>query len=162
TTLVAAATDDERAALLSAQPELVTPELPLALGRRSDEFRDKKEYGPAITAAQLALKVAEQLNDRRGQGLGWELIGRVYGAQREYRQGLEHYQKALPFFEEVGDKQEASSVLGRIGASYFYLEKYEEAIATNFKRLKLKEELNDKKSIVSTLDDIANAYSNLG
>ncbi len=160
--LITARTDEERAALLRAETELVTPELSRALGSSSDRLRNEKQYAPALLAAQLALKLAEQLNDRAGQGLAWELIGRVYGAQRDYHRGLEHYQRALALFEGLGDKQMASSLLGRIASSYYYMENYPAALETNQKRLKLKEELNDKYWIVSTLDDIASIHQSMG
>ncbi len=160
--LLTANNDEERAALLTAETELVTPELSRALGRSSDQLRDKKQYPAALSAAQLALKLAEQLNDRPGQGLAWELIGRVYGAQRDYRGALERHRRALALFESLGDKQMASSLLGRIAACYYYLENYQAALETNLKRLKLKEELNDKVWIAGTLDDIASIHHNLG
>ena len=73
----------------SERKPLLTTELIRALGRSSEKLRVNKQYAPALAAADLALKLAKQLNDRPGQGLAWELIGRVYGAQRDYRRGLE-------------------------------------------------------------------------
>ena len=88
--LLAAKSDEERAALLKTETSLVTRELSDALGRTSDRLRAEKQYAPALAAAQLALKLSEQLKDRHGQGLAWELIGRVYTAQRDYRRGTEN------------------------------------------------------------------------
>ncbi len=146
--LLTAKSDEERAALLSTEPELVTPELSRALVRSGDRLRSEKKYALALAAAELALKLAEQLNDRPSQGLAWELIGRVYGAQRDYRRGLENYQRSLAVFESLGDKAEVSSLLGRIATSYYYMENYPAALDTNLRRLKLKEELNDGRWIV--------------
>jgi tetratricopeptide (TPR) repeat protein len=135
--LLAAKSDEERAVLLRNEPELVTPELSRALGRSSDQLRSEKKYAPALNAAQLALKLSDQLNDRLGQGLAWELIGRAYRAQLDFRRGLENYQKALAVFEDLGDKRVISSILGRIATSYHYMENYQAAVDTNLRRLKL-------------------------
>ncbi|MFN2511373.1 MAG: hypothetical protein ABR568_08010 [Pyrinomonadaceae bacterium] len=88
TALLAAKSEDERSVLLGNEPELVTPELSRALGRSSDRLRNEKKYAPSLTAAQLALNLSEQLNDRLGQGLTWELIGRAYRAQLDFQRGL--------------------------------------------------------------------------
>src|SRR5215475_3918898 len=74
--LLAAKTDEERAALLKAQPELAPAEIARALVRRAERLRDEKQYAEALAAAQLALRLAEQANDRAAQGLAWEQIGR--------------------------------------------------------------------------------------
>src|SRR5262249_37675803 len=160
--LLAARTDEARAALLAAETELAMGEIPRALVRRSARLRDDKQYAQALDAAQLALKLAEQFNDRAAQGLAWEQVGRVYTGQRDYLQAVGHYRRALALFEALGDKQMASSLLGRIATCYFYVENYQAALEFNLKRLKLKEELNDREWIAGTLDDLTNAYYRLG
>jgi CHAT domain-containing protein/tetratricopeptide (TPR) repeat protein len=160
--LLAAKTDEERAALLKAEPELAPAEIALALVRRSVRLRDEKQYDEALAAAQLALKLAEQLGDRAAQGLAWEQIGRSYTGRRDYRQAVEYYQRGLALFEALGDKQMASSLMGRIASCYFYSENYQAAVENNLKRLKLKEELNDREWIAKTLDDLTGDYYFLG
>jgi CHAT domain-containing protein/lipopolysaccharide biosynthesis regulator YciM len=160
--LFAARIDEERAALLRAEAEMVTPELSLALGRLSDRLRSEKQYPQALAAAQLAIKLAEQLNARAAQGSAWEQAGRAYAGLRDYGQAAEHFRRGLILFEELGDKQTASSLLGRMASCYYHLENYQAALETNLRRLKLKEELNDREWMASTLDDIALSHYRLG
>jgi CHAT domain-containing protein len=160
--LLSAKTDEELAALLAAETGLVTPELSRALGRSSDRLREAKQYAPALAAARLALKLAEQLNDRPGEGLAWERIGRASEGERDYRQALEDFQRGLALFEALGDKQMVSTLLGRIANCYYYLENYQAALEINLKRLKLTEELNDRQRIAVTLDNITASHYRLG
>src|SRR5262245_9553742 len=160
--LLAANTDVDRAALLKAQPELAPAEIARALVRRAERLRDEKQYAEALAAAQLALKLAEQADDRAAQGLAWEQIGRAYTGRREYRQAVEHYQRGLALFEALGDKQMASHLMGRIASCYHFLENYQAAVVNNLERLKLKEELNDREWIAKTLDDLTGDYYFLG
>src|SRR5262245_11836714 len=160
--LIAAKTEAARAALLAAETELAMGEISRALVRRGAKLRDDKQYAQALDAAQLALKLAEQFNDRDAQGLAREQVGRVYSGQRDYLQAVEHYQRALALFEELGDKQMTSHLMGRIATCYFYVENYQAALELNLKRLKLKEELNDRAWIAETLDDLTNTYYRLG
>ncbi|HKE60090.1 MAG TPA: CHAT domain-containing protein [Pyrinomonadaceae bacterium] len=160
--LLAAGSDNDRDSLLSAETELITPQLSRAISRTSDKLRDGKRYPQALVAGQLALKVAEQLNDRLSQAVAWEMIGRAYAGPRDYRTAIEKFQRSLALFEALADRQSASSVMGRIASCYYYLENYQAAIQMNLKRLKLKEELNDREWIAGTLDDIATAHFRLG
>jgi CHAT domain-containing protein len=160
--LLSAKTDEERAAVLRVEAELAPTEISRALVRRSERLRDEKQYAQALAAAQLALKLAEQLKDRAAQGLAWEQVGRAYTGQRDYRQAVEYYQRGLALFEALGDKQIASRLLGRIASCYFYVENYQAALENNLKGLKLNEELNDRKSMATTLDDLTLIYYSLG
>jgi CHAT domain-containing protein len=160
--LVKARSDEERAALLRAEAELVTPELARAVVRSSSRLREAKQYPEAVAAAQLAIKLAEQLNDRYGQGLAWEQAGWASSGLRNYGQAAEYYQRGLAQFEALGDKQQVSSLLGRAATAYFRLENYQAALELNLRRAKLKEELNDREWLASTLDDLTNIYQRLG
>src|SRR5262245_17256866 len=160
--LLAAKTDEGRAAALKAEPELAPAEIARALVRLSERLRDEKRYAEARAAAQFALKLAEQLGDRAAQGLAWEQIGRSYTGPGDYRQAVEYYQRGLALFEALGDKQMASSLMGRIASCYTLLDNYRAALEFNLRRLKLKEELNDRYWIAGTLDDLTCDYYFLG
>src|SRR5215831_15515886 len=56
--LLAAKTDEERAAMLKAEPELAQAEIARALVRRAERLRDKEQFAEALAAAQLALRLA--------------------------------------------------------------------------------------------------------
>ena len=160
--LLAAKDETEQRALLNNEPDFVTGELSRAISRQSDRLRDGKQYPQALVAAQLALKVAEQLNDRSSQAVAWEMVGRAHAGPRDYRTAIENFQRSLALFEALGDRQSASSVMGRIASCYYYLENYQASLEINLRRLKLKEELNDREWIAGTLDDIATAHFRLG
>ncbi len=160
--LLAARTDEERAALLAAKSELVTTELTRALGRSSERLRREKRYESALTAARLALKLAEQLCYRPGHGEAWELIGRVYAAQRDYRRAIEYHSKSLAVFEELGDKSSAARLLGRIAAGHVLLDNYQASLERNLRRLAYLEELNEKSRLASALDDTTITHYRLG
>jgi hypothetical protein len=76
--LAATRTDEERAALLAKQKELVTVPLMRALYEHARGFRNQKKLPQALAISRLALSLAEQIGDQTGVGDFLYNIGYVF------------------------------------------------------------------------------------
>src|SRR2546421_11881463 len=86
--LATAKTDEERAALLAKEKELMTVELGRALNAQGDRLKVQGNYAQALALYRLAERVAEQLNDSSGLAAAWRNIGIIHQSQSNYAQAL--------------------------------------------------------------------------
>lgn len=104
-------------------------------------------YQKALENYQKALKIKEELGDRRGIAIWLGNIGSVYKDQAEmpvpmeakgghdgsayrtqlYSKSLEYYFRALKINKETGNKIHTSAIMGEMGSLYTSLNKYGEA-----------------------------------
>jgi hypothetical protein len=84
--LSAVKTPEESTALLNAQPELVTPELVKALTKRARDHIASGNLAQALRICDLALSIAQRLNDKRGMFITLRLKGGVARARGDYKQ----------------------------------------------------------------------------
>ncbi|MBI5219020.1 MAG: tetratricopeptide repeat protein [Bacteroidia bacterium] len=120
------------------------------------------DYPKAIEYALKALKIYEELNDKKGRAALLGNIGIVYHVQGDYPNALDYYFKALKIREELGNKRGIASGLGNIGIVYKDQGDYPNALVYYFKALKTYEELRDKNGIATVLGNIGNVYLEQG
>ena len=81
----------------------------------------KQVLGEVTEALKLygeALKMYEEIGDRRGMATTLSNIGGVYDATGDPQQALEYYRQALPIREEVGDRSGESVTRYNIAMIY--------------------------------------------
>ena len=160
--LVAAKTDEARAALLAAEKELVTIELRRALVKQGQQFSSQANYEQALMAYQLALQIGEQLGDKTGVAEAAQHIGAIHYFQGDYTTAFEYCQKSLRLAEETGDKALMAQALGSIALVYSFQSNYTLAFEYYRQSLKLAEEIGDKGMIARVLNNTGNAYQSRG
>jgi CHAT domain-containing protein/tetratricopeptide (TPR) repeat protein len=116
--LIAAKSDGERAPLLAAEKELVTPELPRALSIEGDRRSDQGNYAEALRIYQLAQTIADQIGDKAGTANALYRIGKIHRRKGDLALALEYYEKSLPRFEALDNKAAAADALLDIGIIY--------------------------------------------
>lgn len=120
-----------------------------------------------------ALKIAEQLQDRKGIFNCYNNIGIIHHKQFEYQQAIAYYNKALHIAEETYDDKGKSQVFTNMGNLYFdlaYTKKSFAEMDINFnlayeyysKALAVKEKLQDKKGILLCNNNIGNLLKKHG
>ncbi len=154
--LTAAKTDNERAALLSKEKELVTAELSIALNRRGIRFFEQGDYPTALAVLQLTQSITEKISDKVGMINSLNNIGNVYQLQGNYGRALELYQKALPMAEATGDKKMIFISLNNIGNAYFFQGNAAQALEFYRQSLAIAEPLGNKKQISAVLNNLGN------
>lgn len=106
-----------------------------------------------------ALKLNEEIGNKRGIAAATCNIGSVYYSQRNYSKALEYWLKALKLDEEGGFKQYAAIVTCNIGVIYAEsIKDFPKALEYDFKCLKLYEELGDKALAAAAKGFIGQVY----
>ncbi|MGH9556359.1 MAG: tetratricopeptide repeat protein [Terriglobales bacterium] len=101
--LVAAKTEEERAALLAASPELVDNHLQRVLARQGARLYQQGNFPEALNAFRASQNVAERLGDSTGVAAALNQIGELYTSQTSYDRALESYRKSLALSEASGE-----------------------------------------------------------
>ncbi|MBK5285990.1 MAG: histidine kinase, partial [Bacteroidia bacterium] len=80
------------------------------LNKISEAYWRNSSNDSATASAKAALKLAQQLNFKKGIASAYRNIGWAVGAN-DYSKGLDYFLKALKISEELGDKKEIANDL---------------------------------------------------
>lgn len=123
---------------------------------------DKGNFAESITYFLKALKIGEDLGNKKIISNNLGNIGNVYGNMGEYDKSLEYILKAMKISEELGDKKRVATDLGNIGNLYDSKNETEKALEYYMKALTMSKELNFKSGIGTNLGNLGLVYSKLG
>ncbi len=88
--------------------------------------------GKAIEYFDKALKIAQEIGDRRNEGACFGNLGVAYRDLGEVRKAIVCYEKALKIAREIGDKRNESIWLNNLGIVLEDEKNYREALACYF------------------------------
>jgi CHAT domain-containing protein len=158
---LAAATAQERDALLRQEPELQSTELQRALLRQGGRFNQQQKFDQAIEMFQRAQTLAEKLNDHTGMALALRNIGFAYGVQEKYRQAFAYFEKMLALLDALSRPGQAE-FLRNLGVLQHALGDYPAALNSTQRAVTIFEELPNREDIAGTLNNVAVIYRSLG
>lgn len=156
--LSATKTPEEGAALLAAQPELMTTDLVNALVKQVKQLSGSAKSVQAMLVCDLLLGVAQRLTDKKGIAVALLLKGDTYRARGDYKQAKEQYDQSLSLAEEIGDKVTLVEVFSSVGVNYTRQGNYPQALDFLHRALHLREELGDKVNVSRELRNVGNIY----
>ena len=157
-TLSAITSLEESSALLNAQPELVTPDLVKGLTKQARSLIGRGKLAQASMICDLALNLAQRLNDKRGMFLTLRVKGELAERHGDNKQALQWYEQCLKLAQEIGDKTSYGDALNSIGIVYARQSDYPKALELFQASLKIREELGNKLDIARELSNIGNIY----
>lgn len=160
--LVAARSEDEREKVLSAKPELVSADLRRALNVLGDQFRTKSDYARALAVYQLALGVAQKIDDGEGVAQTLSNIGDIYRAQGTYQRSLESYEASVKRWEALGQRAGLARTLTSLGILRYFQGNYDAALTAYRSSLKILEGSDDKDTAAGALNGIGAIHRELG
>ena len=105
-----------------------------------------------------ALKLNEEIGNKRSQAINFQNIGIVYAELNDFTKALEYYFKAKKINEEIGEKQNQIIILENIGNVYYNLGEYSKALDYYYKSLEISEEIGDKISQATNFIYIGRIY----
>ncbi|PCH87512.1 MAG: hypothetical protein COB88_05320, partial [Flavobacteriales bacterium] len=167
----------DTAILLSTQALELCAQLPLTIKRGQGQvpfrthgtalshrylgiFNGRKGNLPlALSHNFQALKISEELQDKKGLAFNFGNIGVVYISQGDYPKALEYYFKALKIGEELSDKKLIGGLLMNIGNIYDSQGDYPRALEHQLRALKINEEIGNKTRIAFSLGNIGVVYT---
>ncbi|MCW3120970.1 MAG: todS [Flavipsychrobacter sp.] len=108
---------------------------------------------------KAGLQLAEQLDDKYGQGMCHYLIG---SGMSGYIGSMGDLMKALTIFEQLDDKKHIAIVLDDIAGHYYIMERYEQAL-TYFKRtLMYSKKIKDDYNAARAMLNMGETYGRMG
>ncbi len=151
-------TAEEAGALLNTKPELVTPDLGRALTRQARELLARGKQTEAWMINDLALSIAQRLNDKTGTFLALRLNGEISRQRGKYKQALEYLEQCLKLAQELDDKANIANALNSMAIVYAFQSDLPNALTMFQQSLQIKEQLGDKIDIARELGNIGNIY----
>ena len=113
--LIAAKTDDEQKTLLEAEPELVTPDLVIALRKQAETLGQRRDLPQALIAWQRMRSIAERIGDDVGVAFAVNNMGVTYYNRGDVSQALECFELQLTLPAAKRDKAITARTLNSIG-----------------------------------------------
>jgi CHAT domain-containing protein/tetratricopeptide (TPR) repeat protein len=153
-----ARTDEERAALLATETELLTPELTKALIALGEKQRGQGNYKQAMATFRYAYDLAQRLGDKAGTASSLNSIGTIYRVQSDYAQALENFQKSLAISKEIESKEGIASSIYFIGIVQEALGNYAQSLEYLRQSLEIREALGDKNAIANLFNSMGIVY----
>jgi tetratricopeptide (TPR) repeat protein len=89
-----------------------------AYGGMGTVFYSQGDFSKALQYYFKALKVNEEIANRKGQALNLNNIGIIYLEQNDFTNALTYYEKALRIHEDLDYKRGISAAYGNIGLVY--------------------------------------------
>lgn len=161
--LLAAKTDEERAAILKAEGEPFTDGLLKGLSDQAASF--KEGYGDAAKATlifNIILKLARQINSPLGIGNALVGLGDVYSDQGDYLRAADNYQQVMKLAESFGSKEGIAAVSIKMGNIHYHQGNFALAMEYYQRSTQAYEELGSKREIAYPLLSIGNAHFSQG
>ena len=123
----------------------------LATGQAYDKLEQYKE---ALDSYKQALAIAQEIDDRVGEGATLNNIGRVYADLGRYEKALDYYQQALMISQEINDWAGEGATFNNIGRVYTKREQYEQALYCYGQALAAQRKTDDRAGEKATLNNI--------
>ncbi|HYR85186.1 MAG TPA: CHAT domain-containing protein [Terriglobia bacterium] len=160
--LETATSEEEQDRLLVQEQNLVNSSLLAALKEKTDFLLQKSDFAPAQKLLQLAARIAERIEDRRGLADAMTGLGFIHMGQNRAAQALDYLQKSLAIYEVAGDKKGTERALNYIGATQRLQSRFDEALESFNRALPISEEIGDRIQTAVILSNIGIVYRSRG
>jgi len=108
------------------------------------------DYPKALEYDFIALKLADELKNKRLQEQYLGEIGYIYYMLKDYDKGLDYYDRALKIAARTNDERDSAKYLTGISSCYLMQGEYFAAMDYNSQALKVVKNLGDKASVANT------------
>ncbi len=109
------------------------------------------DYGQASVRLEAALRLYQDLEDRRGTARTLQVLGSVAREQGRYGRSAELHAEGLALAEEAGDRQTVAAAHGYLGFAYWLQKDFDRAVAECTVALAMSRDLGDVEGIAWSL-----------
>ncbi|MEM7532880.1 MAG: tetratricopeptide repeat protein [Chloroflexota bacterium] len=135
---------------------------PATLGNLGNVYSDLAKYERAIEFYKQALSIAQEINNRRNEGLILGNLGLVYADLGLLDRAIEYYEQALSIAQKINDRRSESNHLGNLGLAYADLGQVDRAIKLYEQALAIAQEIDDRRGEGDSLGNLGLANLGLG
>jgi len=133
-----------------------------ALKALADPFSLKGDYAQALRISQLAVRIAEKIEDQVGMGNALSDLGFIYNLQNRQDEALDCLQKSLAIFEKTADEKGKTRALFRIGLTHESQGRFEQALEYYDKSLAISLKTEDRNTTALIFNNMGNVHYSLG
>jgi CHAT domain-containing protein/Tfp pilus assembly protein PilF len=136
-----------------------------AVQQLSREGRDLYAQGDmreAQSKFEEALRIAQEIGHRRGEGQLLANLGAVCGELGRRQEAVECLERALAILREIGDRRGAGAVLNSLGTVYYTLGRPQEALEHYQQALTIARQAGDRDLGEAALVGLGDVYRKLG
>jgi CHAT domain-containing protein len=151
-------TEEESAQLLAEEKEFVGAKLVETLNRLGELKKTEGNYPQALRLAQVAIQIAERLDEPIGKASALRLQGSVHLNQGRYKEAMPLLQESLNLFQAADDRGGVASALNEIAYIHQLQGRNEEALEAYQRSKKLVEELGQRENVALMLGNISSVY----
>lgn len=160
--LVAAESEDARAALLTENRELLTEKLLQELNDQGRKAAGADDYALALKNFAAMQTAAKMFGDPVWMSDALNNIGIVYYLRADYDRAMDYYKQALALREAAGHKSKIASSLFNVATIHRYRGDYAQALDMFLKNLHANEEAGNKPLTAQALLNIGTVYRRTG
>ena len=122
------------------------------------DYLNQGEHAPGQAAAERAVELSRQLNDRQQEAISLRRLGIVLNAQERKGEALSLYQQALALHREVGDRAEQCNALNAIAVLLIGQDRAEEARPYFLEGLEIADEIDNDMAIGMLVSNYVDGY----
>src|SRR6266536_2184224 len=122
-------------------------------------YDEQGNYTEALKYHLAALKMRQEIGDKRGISSSYNNIGIIHDDKANYPEALKYQFAALKIQEEIGDQQGIAFSYDNIGLVYMHENDYDKALKYFSDYLKSSEEIEDNSGIADAYINIGNVYT---
>ncbi|RAJ07458.1 histidine kinase dimerization/phosphoacceptor domain -containing protein [Arenibacter echinorum] len=121
--------DEAQAVLEEAKAKVLTKDLPFLNTQLGYVYERRGQLGKAADYVMEALRLGEELNDKRAIALAYSDLGNIFWKQEKYDKGLKYGIKSIVIFEERGIIDlDYDFTLYVVANNFLKLNRYDEAL----------------------------------
>jgi len=133
-----------------------------ALHMQGISFALRGAHFKALDYYKLALKLREELGDKKGIAASLNVIGLVYYNQSDTLSALTYFEKAFEKYEQAKVRKESAAPLSNIGIIYMDRKQWNKALYFFEKAVEIQELFNDQRGLTNCLGSIGLIYLHQG
>ncbi|MCX6152917.1 MAG: tetratricopeptide repeat-containing sensor histidine kinase [Candidatus Kapabacteria bacterium] len=121
----------------------------------------KADFPAALENMLKALKLFEDLNNKKKIASVENSLGTLYFAQQNYPLSIQHLENSLKIATETGDSATMANAISNFGMVYFQEADYKKALGYYLKGVELGKKIGDMNIYSNSLSNCASVYANL-
>jgi len=133
----------------------------LAQTRLASVQLERQDYEAAIENANSAILHLTELNDHNGLGQTYNILGKIFKAQKKYTKAFSNFNQALVYYESTSNKEEIAGVYHNVGTIFKEQKKYKKALEYLNRSIEIRKEYGAKNQIYYTYRVISDVYKDI-
>jgi len=129
------------------------------LGNLGVLYTDQGNFVKALEFLLKALKISEELNDKKSIASKLTNIGNLYASHGDHTKALEVFLRGLKLNIEMNNEKKIGSSYNNIGSIYYALKKYDKAYEYFINSYKINEKINNHLGLAHDLTNLGTLYS---